>query len=517
MYQTSSAFPTPPRRGAGPSQRPDLHTSNTTGAERWAHFARPPTAPRQQSARDQPDNLNEAWRHVRGSQRPSAASQRAPPPPPPPTQPYSDNETAYARARRSTHTYEGYAAPQPKAAPTPFRSHTVRVPRKNGFDPTAAEGGDEGQARATGYASNLRSSRRGTPAPPEAPEPPPSQQEYRSTPKMETHGFNRMSEDVPFTEGKERVRMPYGGAANMRHSMFESGRQARTRSHERSGSRQRKPSPINATRHRSASPGGRKPQAPTPPRPQPTAVPGRSGNAQRPFVRQSGGDVSDSSGDETIFKGRPMAQPGANRQARRQQQAAPPPPAPEPNAQFAPANGATAQPPPNMYDHPSHFSTPRRSHSLSHQFFPPCSNMSKARYQLNFQRRSSDNTVGAAPGRMLAHQTEIPAWAYPSSVPPPPVHRKTSKPKASGSQYDSSQFDSAKGTWPIRRSFTTPSRCLGVDGPMADAEYFKSRMIPAAATLMMHERQPIYMEPRFEMTTRSPTSYIIIVCERCPA
>ena len=229
LYPRPSARPGPsyatgftPTSGR-PSFRPsptspqETYSANLNGAFRYtnANFPRPPGAggpPRKEN----PQERAEAWNRMNHNRPHNAQSRRAeanaPPPPPPPPPPSS---AQWESGPRSPWVHQDERG-QPK--PTTPRTNSTRAPRP-GFDPQHSRADERQASGKSAYAHHAFRPQRPTaerrqtdfvpPPPPTAPPntaPPYTYQ--RADPA--SHFRSRYSdEEVPFSEGKPRPRMPY--------------------------------------------------------------------------------------------------------------------------------------------------------------------------------------------------------------------------------------------------------------------------------------------------------------------
>jgi len=165
---------------------PKHHSTYTKGADRFKDFKPPPTAQRsstRQSDAQGRDDVFTAWQKMRSSRTEEKAKAGEPP---------TNN------------------------ASTPFgRSKSTRMPPRNGFDPFAQGSMNEPAAPKTSYRSDYT---RPAQSPPPAADP------------MKQFRDRMNADDVPFTEGTDRIRTPYSSAKGERTTVFEGlGRSASVR------------------------------------------------------------------------------------------------------------------------------------------------------------------------------------------------------------------------------------------------------------------------------------------------
>ncbi|KAL9090924.1 MAG: hypothetical protein Q9165_005132 [Trypethelium subeluteriae] len=251
-----------------PSSPQDNYGANINGAFRYtnANFPRPQAAggpPR----RENPQEKADAWTRMNHARQQGGPTRRAeaPPPPPPP------RSGGLGGPPRSPWGQKDETA-QPK--PAMGRSNTTRTPR-SGFDPQHSRA-DERQASGTSaYAHHAFHPQRPTverrqtadfPPPPSAGAPPKTAPPYtHQKPDPLGHFRSRYSEEdvsnVPFAEGNPRPRMPYTSSTGERTYLSNEAmrRSASTREpSSRPGSSHRVRHPEGSAgyqaRHRSASP-----------------------------------------------------------------------------------------------------------------------------------------------------------------------------------------------------------------------------------------------------------------------
>ena len=234
----------PPFRPS-PTSPQENYASNLNGAFRYtnANFPRP-QGPGGPSRRANPQEQADAWtrmNHGRQHGVPPRRPEPNPPPPPPQSAQYSWD------APRSPWVHQDERGPPKPSMP---RSNTTRVPRA-GFDPQHARADERQAGGASAYAqhafrpSRPTAERRQTadfppPPPPTAPYPNTAPPYSSQKPDGLDQFRSRYSDDdVPFTEGKPRPRMPYTYSSTGERTSLSNDamkRSASTRNPLRSGS-----------------------------------------------------------------------------------------------------------------------------------------------------------------------------------------------------------------------------------------------------------------------------------------
>ncbi|KAI9676601.1 MAG: hypothetical protein M1822_008315 [Bathelium mastoideum] len=291
LYPRPSARPTPsyttgytPTTGRppfrpSPTSPQDGYASNLNGAFRYtsANFPRPPGAggpARRANAQEQAD----AWNRMNHARQPGPHPRRAEANPPPSSQPPPSAgwDSVPPRSPWPPKDERG----QPK--PTTPRTHPTRPPRA-GFDPQHPNR-DERQASGTSAYAQQHAFRPQRPTaerrqtdfpPPPAGAPPNTAPPYTSQkPDPLGHFRARYSDDeVPFSEGKPRPRMPYTTSTGEKTYLSSEAlkRSASTRVPPRPGSSHASPLSERFDHHqarpRSASPAANRKPYPSPPPP----------------------------------------------------------------------------------------------------------------------------------------------------------------------------------------------------------------------------------------------------------
>ena len=381
MYQTTSAYPPPPRRTPNPTNTWRSTAQGSSGADRYTNFPRP--APTSKKSTTDPANVFNAWQNMKSqTQQPREPPQRPKPPPPPrrdtrfPTEeeiragmnhrpPPSQTYGRSAWAEHNTSTS------QTNASPNVGRSNTTKSPRKGGFDPSST--GDEGQA---GSYANYSSFRRKSADAPYFPPPPPRS----SSQNAET--------DPPFNEGT-RTKTPY--STHIGQQTFSSG---------------------DDVRRTTSAPQTHTTSEPGPQFRRSTRKTG-TGTARRPFIVQSSSDDDSDSEDDSAS---PTPQPAdgnaeapeasaprsftrpkktPNPPSRQFKNGVPPMATDEPSGANNVDDASPAPDKPTMYD--QRFSTPSSAQqkNMPSPIFP---------FGSNFQQTKSPEFM--------------PVWAFPSTIRP---------------------------------------------------------------------------------------------------
>ena len=378
---TATNFPPPPQRATRPPPpRPQYSSTASTapnGASRFTNFPKPsPTAQRPNTRDDAEARANAfAWQRMRSKTPPNG------------------EETFMGGAK--------WNIPPNASKPGMGRSNTTRTPRKAGFDP-ATPGADEPQAHGSAYYNTSRYRA----APPEPP-PPRAQNTVPPSPKRADplrHFKAQMEADpeVPFTEGRPRIRTPYPSTSGEK-TMFSSAGLGRSASTRNSPSRPNSSenggfnsdSGHTRSRHRSASPNLRKPfSGQSPARDSASTAhtrPKTGGNATRPFTMY---DFSSDESDEGFISHRRRTGKQTPPAARNHHHYK----SPQAEAGVNPPNGTprpgTGQKPPNMYDD-------------SFKSFNPSSHSAGWSDRWPFGSIKVEDRV-----------PQVPNWAMPSSVMP---------------------------------------------------------------------------------------------------
>ncbi|RAL05180.1 DnaJ domain protein [Aspergillus ibericus CBS 121593] len=250
-YASYSPKPQPPKPSSFSTRPQSFHSSPSTGAQRYASYAR--AAPKQpwEKMQDEGQTRADAYRgfqEMKGNAMPGGWSS-------------FDPRTGHSGAGSRSHATANGQTPRPKTAyeyfkkspkttsPEPTRSQSTR--KKQGFAPRAAGGDEPMAANTSAYTSGPRADRSQTPNSFYAPAPSPTARKAAAAARAEhasTPDFERASSRYA-TAGGERTFFSSAGlgrSASMRDAT--SSPQPRPRTNPPS------PTPPETGRHRSASP-----------------------------------------------------------------------------------------------------------------------------------------------------------------------------------------------------------------------------------------------------------------------
>ncbi|KAI9793969.1 MAG: hypothetical protein M1833_000487 [Piccolia ochrophora] len=238
-YAAYSDFPPPPKppppRNSSATGRPGYSSTPSSGASRYAKFAKSFETSGSREETNAKTNAFKAWENIKASQN-SANPPRAP----------RRNDASWESGPNASHGTPPQPPPRPRPTsefipdpkgppPQMHRSHTTRMPKKSGFAP-ATPGGDEPAAPSASSYFNMSGSGRpnpprfqtsatqsSQPPPPPPPPPPPATQGMSRANKPDTLGHFKTQNQDFLGPNSARLRTPYASAGGEKTSIFPQG------------------------------------------------------------------------------------------------------------------------------------------------------------------------------------------------------------------------------------------------------------------------------------------------------